>query len=66
MTILVAGGAGYIGSHTARLLAKEGFEVLVLDNLSTGRRELIGDDIPLIDPISDLLSRENFLSACSL
>lgn len=56
MTILVAGGAGYIGSHTARMLAKEGFEVLVLDNLSTGRRELIGDDIPLV--VGDLRDRD--------
>jgi UDP-glucose 4-epimerase len=43
MTILVAGGAGYIGSHTVQELVKEGFEVLVLDNFSSGRRELIGD-----------------------
>ncbi len=41
MKILVAGGAGYIGSHTAKELIKEGFEVVVLDNFSTGRRELL-------------------------
>jgi UDP-glucose 4-epimerase len=34
--VLVAGGAGYIGSHTVRLLAERGVEVVVLDNLSTG------------------------------
>jgi len=34
--VLVAGGAGYIGSHTARLLAQEGFEPVILDDLSTG------------------------------
>ncbi len=33
-TILVTGGAGYIGSHTAWLLAKKGYHVVVLDNLS--------------------------------
>jgi UDP-glucose-4-epimerase GalE len=33
---LVVGGAGYIGSHTARVLKKAGFEVLIYDNLSTG------------------------------
>jgi len=36
--ILVTGGAGYIGSHTAKLLARSGFEPVVLDNLSTGHR----------------------------
>jgi UDP-glucose 4-epimerase len=34
--ILVTGGAGYIGSHAARLLVERGHEVTVLDNLSTG------------------------------
>lgn len=36
MKILVLGGAGYIGSHTALELARGGYEVLVADNLSTG------------------------------
>ncbi len=34
--VLVTGGAGYIGSHTAKCLSRSGFEPLVLDNLSTG------------------------------
>jgi UDP-arabinose 4-epimerase len=34
--ILVVGGAGYIGSHTARVLRRAGLEVLIYDNLSTG------------------------------
>ncbi len=55
MTVLVAGGAGYIGSHTARELRREGFDVLVLDNLSSGRAELVGDT-PLVR--ADLLDRE--------
>lgn len=41
MTILVAGGAGYIGSHTVKELGAEGFEVCVFDNFSTGRREFV-------------------------
>jgi UDP-glucose-4-epimerase GalE len=41
MKILVAGGAGYIGSHTAKELIKEGFEVVVFDNFSAGRKELL-------------------------
>ncbi len=36
---LVTGGAGFIGSNVARLLAAEGYEVVVLDNLVTGYRE---------------------------
>jgi UDP-glucose-4-epimerase GalE len=36
--ILVAGGAGYIGSHTAKFLRQSGFEPVVLDNLVTGNR----------------------------
>ena len=38
MRVLVTGGAGYIGSHTAKALAKAGHEPLVLDNLSSGHR----------------------------
>ena len=53
-TILVAGGAGYIGSHTVKELVREGFDVLVLDNLSSGRPELVGD-VPLVR--ADLLDR---------
>ena len=40
MRVLVTGGAGYIGSHAARALARRGHEVIVYDNLSTGHREL--------------------------
>lgn len=40
MKILVTGGAGYIGSHTCKHLARHGHEVVVYDNLSTGFREL--------------------------
>src|ERR1035438_2965624 len=38
--VLVSGGAGYIGSHTARTLRRAGYEVVIYDNLSTGFREL--------------------------
>jgi UDP-glucose-4-epimerase GalE len=37
--ILVTGGAGYIGSHTVRLLLARGYDVAVVDDLSKGRRQ---------------------------
>ncbi|MGL5956161.1 MAG: UDP-glucose 4-epimerase GalE [Brevinema sp.] len=49
--ILVIGGAGYIGSHTVKQLHTQGFNVIVLDNLSKGHREAIeaiDRSIPLI------------------
>jgi UDP-glucose 4-epimerase len=48
MTILVTGGAGYIGSHMVHELMDAGERVVVLDNLSTGFRFLIPDDVPLV------------------
>jgi UDP-glucuronate decarboxylase len=41
--ILVAGGAGFIGSHLCRRLLEEGNEIICVDNLVTGRRENIRD-----------------------
>ncbi len=37
-TLLVTGGAGYIGSHVCKMLAKQGFNPVVIDNLTTGYR----------------------------
>lgn len=41
MKILVLGGAGYIGSHMVKMLAQQGYEVITVDNLSTGHREQV-------------------------
>jgi UDP-glucose 4-epimerase len=46
-TVLVTGGAGYIGSHTVLQLAARGERVLVLDDLSTGFRQAVRD-VPLV------------------
>lgn len=48
MTVLVTGGAGYIGSHMAHALVDAGECVVVLDNLSTGLREAVPLGVPLI------------------
>jgi UDP-glucose 4-epimerase len=39
MRILTTGGAGYIGSHTCLELLQEGYDVVVVDNLSNGKEE---------------------------
>ena len=41
MSILLTGGTGYIGSHTAAVLADAGYEVVLLDNLSNSRRDVL-------------------------
>jgi UDP-glucose 4-epimerase len=47
MTWLVTGGAGYIGAHVVRALRRDGVDVVVLDDLSTGDASRIGDT-PLV------------------
>ena len=41
MSILVCGGAGYIGSHMVKRLVEQGQDVVVADNLSTGHKKAI-------------------------
>jgi UDP-glucose 4-epimerase len=47
MTVLVTGGAGYIGSHMVHALADAGEPVVVLDDLSTGFRSALPQSVPL-------------------
>jgi UDP-glucose 4-epimerase len=65
-TILVTGGAGYIGSHTALELLNNGWTVVIVDNLSTGNRKLIPEqatfyhaDIADTDTITDIIKKHN-------
>jgi UDP-glucose 4-epimerase len=60
MTVLVCGGAGYIGSHMVRWLRASGHQVVVFDNLSTGHRAAVGD-VPLI--VGDLLDADSIGAA---
>lgn len=48
MTWLVVGGAGYIGSHVVRRMRADGRRVVVLDDLTTGRRERVPAGVPLV------------------
>jgi len=48
MNVLVTGGAGYIGSHTVLALKDAGQIAIVIDDLSTGQRWLVPDDVPLV------------------
>ena len=70
MAVLLTGGAGYIGSHTALCVANAGMDLVVLDNLSNSspeaiRRvsELTGKDIPLI--VGDCTKKEDLEKAFS-
>lgn len=47
-TIIIIGGAGYIGSHMVRTLMEENFAPVVFDNLSTGHSEFVPKEVPFI------------------
>ncbi|KAB2951638.1 UDP-glucose 4-epimerase GalE [Heliorestis acidaminivorans] len=49
MTTLITGGAGYIGSHTALALRDAGKPVVILDDISTGFRQLLPEGIPFVE-----------------
>ena len=65
--VLVTGGAGFIGSHVAKWLLKEGFRVVVLDDLSGGFVENVPDGAEFVEGsvqdaqlVDDLFARERF------
>lgn len=66
--VLVVGGAGYIGSFTVKALQQSDYDVVVLDNLSSGHREAIGStdlvegDLGDEKVIRDLFSKHSFES----
>ncbi|MFI3279374.1 MAG: UDP-glucose 4-epimerase GalE [Rikenellaceae bacterium] len=76
-SILVAGGAGYIGSHTAVELIEAGFDVVIVDNLSNstaeaveGVRKITGVDVPFYEvdccdaaAFEEVFKKHNFNSA---
>jgi UDP-glucose 4-epimerase len=65
--VLVTGGAGFIGSHVARRLLREGYEVVILDDLSGGFKENLPEGASFIegsildrDLLADIFEREAF------
>jgi UDP-glucose-4-epimerase GalE len=59
-SVLVTGGAGYIGSHACKVLARAGYHPVVFDNLSRGHREAVRWG-PLVE--GDLADRNQLVSA---
>jgi UDP-glucose 4-epimerase len=49
MTWLVTGGAGYIGAHVVRAFNEVGLTAVVLDDLSSGHRQFVPDDVPFVE-----------------
>ena len=62
MSVLICGGAGYIGSHNVRALLDRGESVVVLDNLWTGHRESLPGSVPFYE--GDV--RDAALYTCSI
>ena len=61
-TILVTGGAGYIGSACVAELHRQGHEVVVFDNLSTGQAQALPKDVPVT--IGDITDKEALRQLC--
>ncbi len=73
MTWLVTGGAGYIGSHVVRAFGQVGLRTVVLDDLSSGHKDFVPDDVPLVqgsildtDLVADTLSQHGVVGVVHL
>ena len=63
MTILITGGAGYIGSHVVKALAQQGEKMVVLDNLSTGfKKAVLAGELVVGDIGDEALLEKLFLT----
>lgn len=62
-SVLVTGGAGYIGSHVVHALHEGGIPVAVVDNMSTGVRAFVPSDIPfLVADVADHKAVKSFIT----
>jgi UDP-glucose 4-epimerase len=61
-TVLVTGGAGYIGSHVVLQLRARGERVVVLDNLRTGFRQAVGDTTLIVGDVGDRVLLDRVLA----
>jgi UDP-glucose-4-epimerase GalE len=67
-SVLVTGGAGYIGSHAAKALHRAGYRVVVFDNLVAGHREavkygeLVEGDVADVDAVRSVLRRHDIFA----
>jgi nucleoside-diphosphate-sugar epimerase len=59
MQILVTGGAGFIGSHIVDAYLQEGHQVVVVDNLSTGKKSNLNQAICAVQMMLDVLGEVN-------
>jgi UDP-glucose 4-epimerase len=64
LAVLVVGGAGYIGSHAARVLQRRGYDVIVYDNLSTGYKQLAEGFDLIVGDIADKAKVASALRRC--
>jgi len=62
MNVLVAGGAGYIGSHTVKRLKESGHNPVIYDNLSRGHK-IVVEILKVPSVFADLNNRETLLKA---
>lgn len=72
MKILITGGAGFIGSHVAEVLRAAGQQIVVVDNLSSGRRENVAEGVKLYEldicdaALEDVFAAEGFAAVVHL
>ena len=72
MSVLITGGAGFVGSFTARLCAESGLDVVVLDNLSTGNRDhsrwgtFYGADVRHVQTVADVIASRDITTVVHL
>jgi UDP-glucose 4-epimerase len=64
LAVLVVGGAGYIGSHTAHVLRRKGYDVIIYDNLATGHKALADGFELVVGDISDSTKLAPVLGRC--